>query len=86
MSYSIYVVSFCISFGSVFLKGFQHKNVLGNHKLLVFFTSYAMAVFDVLVVGMIVKAGWSIAISAGTGAAFGMVSSMYIHDLLIPRK
>ncbi len=74
------------SFVSVFLKGFQHKNVIGGHYRLVFFTSYAMAVTDVVVVGIIVKGGWAVAIPSGTGAALGMVLSMYLHDRFISGK
>lgn len=78
-----YLVAGFVSFCSVFLKGFQHKNVIGNYYKLVFITSYLMAVCDVLVIGIIVKSGWSVAFACGTGAAFGMVVSMYIHDRFI---
>lgn len=76
----LYIVSVCVSFAAVFLKGFQHKNVIGNHKYSVFFTSYLMAAFDVATISIIVKGGWPIAITSGTGAAFGMVAAIVIHD------
>jgi hypothetical protein len=81
-----YLAAGAASFLSVFLKGFQHRNVNGNHLRLVFVTSYAMALMDVAVVGIIVKGGWAIAIPSGTGAACGMVLSMKFHDRLFKRK
>lgn len=81
----LYVVSLIASFVSVFLKGFQHKNVIGNHKQAVFFTSYLMAAFDVITVTLIVKGGWIIALTSGTGAAFGMLAAMSTHDRIFKR-
>jgi hypothetical protein len=83
---ALYTVSALTSFVSVFLKGFQHMNVIGKHYKLTFFTSYAMAAFDVISVGLIVQGGWSIAFSAGTGTAFGMILSMFVHSRLVKPK
>lgn len=82
----IYIGSILISFVAVFLKGFQHKNVIGNHVRSVFFTSYVMAVFDVLAVTIIVQGGLIIALTSGTGAAFGMVAAIYSHNWLYREK
>ena len=79
----LYAISILVSFCAVFLKGFQHKNVNGMHYRLTFITSYAMAVLDVAVVGIIVKGGWLIAVSSGLGASVGMVAAMYVHSKLI---
>lgn len=79
----IYVISAFVSFISCFLKGFQHKNVIGNHLKSVFFTSYAMAAFDVAAVTLIVKGGWPIAISAGFGASCGMIVAIKFHDRIL---
>lgn len=76
----MYLISAAVSFCSVFLKGFQHKNVIGMHYKLTFFTSFAMAAFDVAAVTIIVKGGWPIAISSGIGASFGMIAAMYLHS------
>lgn len=78
----LYVLSLVVSFIAVFLKGFQHKNVIGMHYRAVFVTSWAMAAFDVAAVTIIVKGGWWIALTAGTGASFGMVCAMYVHAKL----
>jgi hypothetical protein len=80
----IYLIfsSLIVSFTAVGLKGFQHKNVIKNKKKSVFVVSYLMAAFEVVSVGIIVKGGWVIALSAGTGAALGMVVAMHLHDKL----
>lgn len=78
----LYVLSTLVSFGGVFLKGFQHKNVIGGHLRSIFLTSYLMAAFDVAAVSLIVKGGWAVIFSAGTGAAFGMVTAVLVHDKL----
>lgn len=82
----IYLVSLVVSFCSVFMKGFQHKNVIGNHYKATFFTSYAMAAFDVVAVTLIVKGGLPVALSSGTGAAFGMVTAMWAHSKIFKEK
>lgn len=82
----IYAISVLTSFLSCFLKGFQHKNVIGGHTKSVFVTSWAMAAFDVVSVTLIIKGGWPIAISAGLGASLGMVLAMKIHDRVFKEK
>lgn len=81
----IYALSVAVSFAAVFLKGFQQKNVIGNHQRTIFFTSYLIAAFDVAAVALIVKGGWPIAISSGTGAAFGMLAAIRFHDRIFPK-
>ena len=81
----IYAVSVFVSFVSCFFKGFQHKNVIGNHVKLVFWTSYLMAAFDVIAVALIVKGGWPIALSAGFGASLGMAVAIKFHDRIFGR-
>lgn len=82
----IYVISLVVSFVSVFMKGFQHKNVIGDHKKAVFFTSYFMAAFDVASVFIIIEGGIWVALTAGTGAAFGMVAAMTVHDRIFKKN
>lgn len=82
---ALYGSSVCVSFIAVFLKGFQHKNVIGDHRYAVFFTSYAMAFFDVVTVTLIIKGGWPIALTSGTGAAFGMITAIWSHDWMFKR-
>lgn len=76
----IYALSAIVSFVACFLKGFQHKNVIGGHLKAVYFTSWLMAIFDVAAVYLIVKGGWPIAISSGFGASLGMVVAVVLHN------
>jgi hypothetical protein len=76
---------FAITFATVFLRGFQHKNVIGNHIRAVIVTSYLMAVCDVLFIGLIALRGWSACFAAGTGAAVGMFLSIKLHDRFLKK-
>lgn len=68
-----------ISFIFVFLKGFQHQNVIGGKYMAAFGTSYVMAIAEVAVISFVVQAGWWSIIPIGTGAAFGIVASMWLY-------
>lgn len=88
---TIYLIAVLASFTTVFLKGFQHKNVLHNLYGHTFVTSYFMAATDVLMVGLIAKSivekdDWTIALFSGTGAAFGMVAAMYVHNRFVKKE
>lgn len=78
-----YLLSMAVTFTSVFLKGFQHKNVIGNHYRATFVTSFCMAAFDVASVSFIVKGGWVIFLPSGLGASFGMIAAMRYHGAII---
>ncbi len=78
----IYFWAFVGTFVAVFLKGFQHKNVIANMYGKTFLTSYLMAFVDVLLIGLIARATWDIAFASGSGAALGMVAAMWLHNRL----
>jgi uncharacterized membrane protein YjjP (DUF1212 family) len=75
----IYPVSMVLSFFAVFLKGFQLKNVQHDQYGAIALTSYAIAFFEVATVTLILKGGWWIALTSGTGGALGMLFSIYAH-------
>ena len=75
----VFIIQFGVSFGFIFLKGFQHQNVIGGKYVPAFFLSFVMAAFEVAVVTFVVKNGWSSVIPVGSGAALGIVSSMYLY-------
>jgi hypothetical protein len=83
---NIYFLAFIASFISIGLKGFQHKNVIGNHYKSVFITSYLMAVIDVYIINLIANNSLDIAFASGTGAALGMITSMYVHNRFIGKE
>ncbi len=78
----IYAISFAVTALSIFVKGYQYKNIAGNHFKSAFFTSFLMYTLDMTTVGMFVKEGWTIIVSAGSGASFGIVLSMYVHNYI----
>lgn len=79
---SSYFLAALVTFASVFLKGFQHKNVIANKMKWIVVTSYLMATADVLLVGLIARDGWILIPYCGTGAALGMYLSIKLHDRL----
>jgi hypothetical protein len=81
-----YALAFLGSLCSVFLKGFQHKNVNANLYVHTFITSCAIDVMNVLLIGLIARSNWSIAIASGIGAAFGMTTAMYVHNRFVKKK
>lgn len=43
-------------------------------------TQDLMALFDVASIVIIIKGGWIVAITSGTGAALGMIAAVSSHD------
>lgn len=75
----IMLMQFFVSLTAVFIKGFQHQNVIGGRYKTAFVFSYLMASLDVAVISLVVEAGWSSVIPVGTGGAIGIVLSMFIY-------
>jgi len=80
------VLGLSVSFVSVFLRGFQHQNVIGGQYKLAFAFSYLMAATDVVVVGLVAVNGYAMIIPIGTGSAMGIVSSMRVYRKYLRRK
>lgn len=78
-----YLIQFVVVLFTVALKGFQYKNVQGNHYRLVGITSFLMAAGDVISIGLIVNNGWWSILPAGAGASIGILGSMWIHDRVV---
>lgn len=77
----LYFLAFVVSFCYVAVKGWQHKNANKNLYLNMFITSYIMAILDVALIGLIVKAdSMQIAIASGAGASIGMILAVFIHN------
>ena len=75
----IYAASIFVSFIAVMLKVFQQKNVVGHHLRTMVVTSYCMSAFDVAAVTIIVKGGWWVALTSGTGGAAGALCAVLLH-------
>ena len=76
------IIAGLATFCMVFLRGFQQKNVHGNHYYLAGLTSAAMCVADATVVIYLVKGGWEVLPYTITGGVIGILFSMWIHDRL----
>lgn len=83
---ALLAASFATSFVTIFLRGFQQKNVHGNHKLLAYFTAYLIIAGEFVTVTLVVRGHWWIVFSAGTGAGLGMVAAMTFHDRIVRKK
>lgn len=83
---SLYLASFLVSFTYIFLKGWQHKCVIGNHFRSAGAIAFIMGAMEVVSVSVIVKGGWGMAITMGAGAALGIVSAMKLHDRMYGSK
>lgn len=82
MANSLILAGFA-TFAMVFLRGFQQKNVHGNHYLSAAITCAAMCVADITVVLFAVQKGWVVLPYTIAGGVTGILSSMWIHDKLI---
>jgi len=76
----IQLTAFLVSFIAIFLRGFQQKNVIHSKYTMIAITSYLLALTDVAVVSIIVEHGWNTVLAQGSGAALGMLASVYIHN------
>ena len=76
----IQLTAFLVSFIAIFLRGFQQMNVIHSKYTMIAVTSYLLALTDVAVVSIIVEHGWNTVVAQGSGAALGMLTSIYIHN------
>ena len=76
----IQITAFLVSFIAIFLRGFQQMNVIHSKYTMIAITSYLLALTDVAVVSIIVEHGWNTVLAQGSGAALGMLTSVYIHN------
>ena len=76
----IQITAFLVSFIAIFLRGFQQMNVIHSKYTMIAVTSYLLALTDVAVVSIIVEHGWNTVLAQGSGAALGMLASVYIHN------
>ena len=74
----MYIIQFLISFGAVFLKGFQQQNVIAGHIKLAGGMSFLMACFEVAIVSLVVATGWWSVVPIGLGASLGIMLLMIV--------
>lgn len=84
----LYLSAFGASFGFIFLKAFQQRNVAFDHYRWVIPTSLAMALFEVWVVAAVVRVGYDLILvgSVGLGAGIGALIAMYLHKRFVNKR
>ena len=82
----ICLLAFCLNFLNVFMKGFQHKHVIGGHLKSAAATAFFMGVADVATVTTIVQGGLIVGVFVGLGASAGIVAAMLLHDRIYSKS
>ena len=84
----ILVVTFLASFGFIFLKAFQQRNVAFDHYSWIVPTSLLMALAEVYVIHNIATQGYSIALvfAIGFGSGFGALLAAILHKKMLGGK
>jgi len=83
-----YFFLFLASYSLVFLLGFQQLNVQHRRYLLSAITSVGIAAANYFLFKLLPTGGFSIVqfVVFSSGGAFGIVSSMILHDKLMPKN
>jgi hypothetical protein len=83
-----FLATFAANFAFIFLKAFQQRNVIHNNYGWVVATSNAMALFEVYVVAMVAKEGFTIwlVLALGFGGGTGCLAAMLLHNRFVLRK
>ncbi len=83
-----FLTTFAANFAFIFLKAFQQRNVIHNNYGGVVATSMSMAFFEVYVLAMVVKAGFTLwlVIALGLGGGTGCLAAMLLHNRFVLRK
>lgn len=82
----IFFISVIVTFGIIFLRAFQQKNVANNQYLLIGVTGFLIAALEVSGIQIALTGGFAIALTAGIGAAIGATSAVWLHNRLFKRN
>jgi hypothetical protein len=83
-----FLTTFAANFAFIFLKAFQQRNVVHDNYGWVVMTSNAMALFEVYVVAMVAKEGFTawLVFALGMGGGTGCLAAMLLHKRFVLRK
>lgn len=84
--YSLFIISFLLTFSSVFLKSFQVKNMVGGQYWLMFVTALVLGAFEVIAPQVSVKGGLWLILTGSLGAGTAIVLGVKFHDVLFKPK
>lgn len=84
----VFAGTFCASFGFIFLKAWQQRNVAFDHYWWIVPTSLMMAVFEIYVISNIAQRGFglSLILSVGLGSGFGALIAALAHKKFLGAK
>lgn len=74
---------FASAFATVFLLGFQQKNVHGNHYLAAIVTSIGIGTAQIFLWRLVPQAGASEIVATLCGGPAGICAAMYLHPRLM---
>lgn len=77
---------FLSAFFTVFLLGFQQKNVHGEHYLAAIVTSLGIGVAQIFLWRLVPEASASQIVATLAGGPVGIVAAMYLHPRMMRRK
>lgn len=74
-------------FTTTLLRGFQNKNIAGNHKRMAFIFGTGMSACELLVMGIVAATQNPMFMMLGAfGSGIGWVAGMLLHDRLMRKK
>ena len=83
-----YLLVFLAGFTSVFMLGFQSRNVNSGHYVAAAVTSFVIALAQAKIWILITKpgSGWDTAVVYGVSGVVGITLAMYVHQRFMPKK
>jgi uncharacterized membrane protein YfcA len=82
----IHLALFASAFATVFLLGFQQKNVAGNHYLAAVLTSFGIGTAQIFLWRLVPDANWTQIAATLMGGPIGIVAAMYLHPKLLKAR
>ena len=81
-----HLILFASAFSTVFLLGFQQKNVHGNHYLAAIVTSLGIGTAQIFLWRLVPDASGSQIIATLAGGPIGIVAAMWAHPRMMRRR
>lgn len=78
---SVMALQLVLSFGYVFIRGYQNQNMVGGRYYSAFFTSYLVSGAEVTNIMLTTQVGWWSVVPLGIGGSFGVIACMYVYRI-----
>lgn len=80
-----HLILFASAFSTVFLLGFQQKNVHGNHYLAAIITSLGIGTAQIFLWRLVPEASGSQIAATLAGGPIGIAAAMYLHPRIVKK-